>query len=283
MRDGTLCISGKNRILTLYVVFAALIVLSIISGSTLLGAYYYGKVPGILDDRSSEERVAIQELSAETVPAYRNAIESLERAVFVDPSNALYRKALAGMYLQLGTWAEAMELLKAPLPEGAFLPAAAIAHATTNIHEAVRRQPTNPDNHLAYGRLARETKHIDTARSEYTKAVVTFPKSSALRYSVAMEYLAAGMQAEALAQAKELARIDDSYKMPESVAIQQAMERRTPFYINRLTSSYLFKALEIIWRMSNKDINMMRSSVPDNDEARDAFELFVELKGVRDN
>jgi tetratricopeptide (TPR) repeat protein len=280
MHDGTLCISGKAKSVTLYGALAALIVLSIISGRTLLGAYYYGRVPGFLDDRSSEERVTIQELSAETVPAYRNAIESLERAVFVDPSNALYRKALADMYLQLGTWAEAMELLKTPLPEGALSPAAAIDHATTNIREAVRRQPTNPDNHLAYGRLAREKKHIDTVRSEYTKAVVAFPKSSALRYSIAMEYLAAGMQTEALAQAKELARIDDSYKMPEAVALQQAMERRTQFYKDRLAGSYLFKAFEVIWRTSGKDVTELRSAVPDNDEARDGIELFLEIKGI---
>jgi tetratricopeptide (TPR) repeat protein len=282
MLDGTLHISGRTRTLSQYVALAVLFLLSVLSVRTFLGAYHYGRVPGILDDRSSEESVTVMDLSEEAVPVYQDVVRTLDRAKGSDPSRALYWTALSDIYTRLGSWSETMELLKTSISERAPLQKESYELAVVNIREAIRRQPTNPDNHLAYGHLSRETKNIDEARSEYAKAVNAYPQNSTLRYAVTMEYLAAGMHEDALKQAKELARIDDSYRMPETDKKQLAREQRTPAYLNRLSGSYLFKAFEVMWRTSNKDVNMLRKSVPDNDEARELVQFFLESKGIID-
>jgi len=280
MQDGAIHITGKARTLSLSMALTLLLLLSVLSVRTFLGAYHYGKVPGILDDRSSEESVTVMDVSEETVPAYQDAIRMLGRAQGYDPSRALYRKALADIYARLGGWSKTMELLDAPLPGGSLSSDEAFEHVTTNIREAIRRQPTNPDNHLAYGHISWETNKVAIAGSEYKKTVNAYPWNSSLRYAVVMEYFASGMQEDAQEQARELAGIDDSYKMTESVTMQSAVERRTPYYLRKLSGSYLFKAFEVIWRTSNKDVTMLQGIVPDNDEARDAFEIFLESKDV---
>ena len=281
MLDGTLHIFGRTRKVSLYIILVALVFLSLLSARTFIGAYYYGKVPCILGDRSFEESITVMDLSEETFPAYQEAIKTLEKAAIFDPSRALYRKALSELYSRIGIWAEAMELLSSPLPEGTPISKEAFEHATADIREAIRQQPTNPDYHLAYGHLSREMKNVENARNEYLRTVNAYPWNASLRYAVITEYLAAGMRSEALEQAIGLSVIDDSYKMTESAMSQSAREQRMPSYVNQLYSSYLFKVFEVIWQTSNKDTNTLRSAVPDNDEARDTFELFLETKDIQ--
>ena len=50
------------------------------------------------------------------------------------------------------------------------------------------------------------------------------------------------MKDDALEQVRELAKIDDSYILVDSV--------QTPGYISQRTNSYLYAALEIAWRVS---------------------------------
>lgn len=280
MHDGTLHIYGKARTLSLYVSVVVLMLLTVLSMRAFLGAYQYSRVTGILDDRSSDGSITIMDLSEETISAYLEAVGTLERAIFYDPSRAHYRKALSDIYARIGSWAETMEFMQATLPEGTPRSKVALERAATNIREAIRRQPTNPDNHLSYGHMALDAKSSDITRSEYQKAVNAYPKSSAVRYSVTMEYLAAGMKDDALVQANVLARIDDSYKMPDSYKVQMAVGRRTTFFVQRLSGSYLFRAFEVIWRTSHKDVDRLRDAVPDSDEARDALELFLDAKGI---
>lgn len=258
----------------------SLLFLSGLSARTIIGAYYHGKIQGILDDRSSEESATLKDLTEETVPAYREAIGTLDKAILFDPSRALFRKTLADIYARIGSWAEAMGLLNMPLPDGTPSSREAFELAIANIRETIRFQPTNPDNHLAYGHLTAEMKDIDTARKEYRKAVDTYPGNSPLRYAVVMECLSADLSDDALVHAKELARIDDSYKITEPDKKRTTRDQQSSAYMNHLYGSYLFKSFEVIWRTSSRDMNMLRQSVPDNDEARDVYEIFLESKGV---
>lgn len=280
MHDGTLNISGKTRTASLAAALIVLLLLSLVAARTLVGAFLYASVPGILADRAMEGTAAIKDLSEDTVPAYQEAIRTLELAAGADRSRALVRRAMADISVRLGSWTETMEILRAALPEGMPGSKQAFDRASVHMREAVRLQPTNPDHHLAYGHLSRMSGDDDIARREYQRAADAYPVNASVRYAVSVGFLAAGMHAEALEQAKELARIDDSYKIPGSGISRQAIEQRAPVYIRRLSGSYLFKAFEIVWKASVKDINMVRSVVPDNEEARDVFELYLEVKGI---
>jgi tetratricopeptide (TPR) repeat protein len=282
MYDGSLHISGRARKISLFMALTSLSILFVLSARTIIGTYYHNKIQGILDDRSSEENITLKDLSEDTVPAYLEAIGILERTIYFDPSRALYRKALSDIYDRIGSWSENMELMNAPLPAGAPVSKETSEHAIASIREAITRQPTNPDNHLAYGHLLLKINKIDDARSEYGKSVNAYPNNSALRYAVALEYLAGVMNADAMMQAKELAWIDDSYMTMNADKKQPIHEQRATSYLNRLYGSYLFKAFEIVWRTSGSNMDVVRSIVPNNNGALDAFELFAESKCAGD-
>lgn len=91
-------------------------------------------------------------------------------------------------------------------------------------------------------------------------------------------YLLSGKKAEALEQARALARLDDSYVIPESASKTLMIQRRTKGYLLRLSSSYLFQALEIAWRATG-DIGQVKSITPANDDARAVLDLFLEWRG----
>lgn len=282
MRDGTVQIAGRAKYVILAVAMAVLLLLSLQSARTLLAAYYYGRVPAVLDDRSSPDNITVSELSGESLPAYRETMRIIERASSIDPARSLYPKALADLNARIGNWVETMELLKAELPREAGTSKDTIASATASIRQAVRKHPTNPDSHLVYGHLARESNDTELARSEYEKAVKAYPWNSPLRYAVIMEYLAAGMAQEARVQAVELARVDDSYRLSEQEMKRGARETRALGYLSKLYDSYLFKALEIVWRTSGNDVQSVVRATPAGNEARDTVQLFLASKNIEE-
>lgn len=244
----------------------------------LMADYYYNRVSGILDDKSTEQ-MDLLVISGETILNYNQSIKSLEKAAALDPSNSVYFKALAEIYIKLGKWAEIMQMVGAELPQEAVSVEDANKNAVKYLRRAILLEPTNPDYHLALGKLYHVTTgDIWHSGKELSRAAYAYPVNAPLRYVIANHYLLSGMKGEALEHARILAAVDDSYYMPDSARGTLDAERRTPEYLSRITGSYLFKALEIAWRVS-KDPQVIKGIAPDNSEAKEAARLFLEGKG----
>jgi tetratricopeptide (TPR) repeat protein len=251
----------------------------LLSARDLVADHYYGRVAGILDDKATEE-LDLKPISESSMPDYIEAVRSLKTASSLVPSRSAALKALSDLYARLGRWAETMESLNAPLPAAALSKKDAFENAITYLQRAVSLEPTNPDYHLALGELY-ETARRDATRAdaEFVKAMEAFPINEPARYAVAMHYLLTGRKAEALNQARLLARLDDSYIIPESPKKTYMIERRPPAYLSMLYNSYLFRALEIAWRVS-KDSDVIRGIAPDTPDAREVLQAFMEWKGI---
>ena len=244
-----------------------------------LADYHFRQVERILDDATTEE-LDIKPLDDGTMPSYRNAVDALQRAAALEPLNSAYPMALSDLYATMGNWAQTMQSLEAPLPSGALTGAAARGRAVALAERATALEPTNPDLHLALGRLyAVADRDFARADAQIRLALAAHPVNAPLRYSAAALYLQAGRNADALEQAKVLARIDDSYLIPESPRKTAQVERRTAAYLAVLKNSYLFRALEIAWRATG-DIDLAQGVAPRTDDARAVVEVFLEWRGI---
>lgn len=214
------------------------------------------------------------------MPAYLEAISSLQKAAALAPSRSIYRKALAEIYARLGIWSETMESLKARLPANAIPRQEAFESAVKCLEKAVSLEPTNPDYHLSLGQLYDKVRG-DTrlADRELKRAADSYPVSAPLRYVLAMHYLLSESKGNALEQARVLARIDDSYITLESAPKADIMERQTPGYLSMLSQSYLYSSLEIAWRVS-KDPEVVKGIAPDTPDAAQVVQLFTEARGI---
>jgi tetratricopeptide (TPR) repeat protein len=171
-----------------------------------------------------------------------------------------------------------MQSLKAGVPASALSGRDAADRAFFHLRQAIKLEPTNPDYHLALGRLY-DTGRGDPnlAAGELRKAVDAFPVNAPLRYSVAMQYLLTGRNGDALEQARRLARLDDSYILRKSEYHTDMIERQTPGYLSMLAGSYLYSALEIAWRVS-RDPEVVKGIAPDNPDADRVVQLFLASK-----
>ena len=247
----------------------------------LMADYYYRRVTYILDDKSTEY-LDVQTISANTMANYNAATGFLKKAAFLVPSRSIYYKALADIYVRLGKWAESMNAVNAHLPANALPAKEAFENAIRYLKMSVSREPANPDYHLALGQLYNEIDDSGAlSEKEFAKALALAPVNASLRYAVAAQHLLADRKGDAIEQAGILARIDDSYILPESIQKTLMSERRTPAYLSRLYGSYLFKALEIAWRAS-KDIEVVKGIAPDNPDAKEVVRLFSEWKGIEE-
>jgi tetratricopeptide (TPR) repeat protein len=219
-------------------------------------------------------------ISSDTIAFYNNAIKSLEKASALIPSESTYLKALADIYTRLGKWEEIMNAMN--------IPSHIIVHGNRDTYhsaieylsKAVSLEPTNPDYHLALGQLYDAVDDDTLAEREFARAITAYPVNAPLRYALAGYYLIVGKRGKALEQARILARIDDSYLVPDS-AVQKRLKREKNLrsYISDISKSYLFKALEIAWIIS-KDPEVIRDIAPDNPDADEIARLFIELKGI---
>ena len=246
----------------------------------LAADYYYRRVARILDVKTTEV-LDVKPISESTMPAYRDAISSLQKAAAFAPSRSVYRKALSEIYARLGMWSETMEFLKAPLPANAVPRQEAFGSAVKCLEKAVSLEPTNPDYHLALGELYDKVRS-DTrlADRELKRAADAYPASAPLRYALAMHYLLSGSKGNALEHARVLARIDDSYVITESAQKADTMERQTSGYLSMLSRSYLYSALEIAWRIS-RDPEVVKGIAPDTPDAAQVVELFMEVRAKK--
>jgi len=279
MRNDLFIKEIKSR--TLFIVGSACVVgfLLLFPFRALLADHYYGGVTDLLDDKNTEGR-DIVELSEASLPAYETAVSSLELAARLNPPKALYHKALSEIYTRLGLWSEAMAAMNVPLPAGARSSPDVYGAASAQLGEASSRQPAKADYHLALSRIQQARHNFPGGNRELELAAGLYPGNAEMRFNVAMQYLLAGQRDEALRHAKVLAALDDSYVTFESPQKKLVLERRPASYIAMLSRSYLFKALEIAWRASDKDLTTLRTMLPDNDEAREVLKLFLEAKGI---
>jgi len=247
----------------------------------LIADHYYARVAGILDDPETEG-LDVRPLLPETLPSFLEAIRSLETARYFSPSRALYPKALSELYSRLGRWAEAMELLNAPLPKTAIPKNEAFEKAFYYLRKAVSLEPANADFHLALGHHY-DTVLKDTARAEeeYQKAVAAFPVSVAVRSAVAARYLQSNRKGDALEQARMIAALDDSYILEDSPQKTYIIQRRTDDYMRMLYSSYLFRALDIAWGITN-DPRVVSGITPNTPDAHEVLKAFMEWKGIEE-
>lgn len=141
-------------------------------------------------------------------------------------------------------------------------------------------EPTNPDYHLALGRLYDSDRgDPNLAAGELRRAVNAYPVNAPLRYSVAMQHLLSGRKGDALEQARLLAKIDDSYIIRKPEHKTDMIERQTPGYLSMLAGSYLYSALEIAWRVS-KDPEVVKGIAPDNTDAARVVQLFLASRRI---
>ncbi|MBA4373825.1 MAG: hypothetical protein C0402_13315 [Thermodesulfovibrio sp.] len=261
----------------------ALLFLALLSfpARVLIADHYYGRVSGLLDDPATEG-LDVKPLLPETLPDFLAAIRSLETAHSFSPSRALYPKALSELYSRLGRWAEAMELLGAPLPPNAVPKHLAFEKTFYYLQRAITLEPANADFHLALGHhYDTVLKDTPSAEDEYQKAVAAFPVSVGVRNAVATRYLQTGRKGDALEQARMIAALDESYILEDLPQKADIIQRRPHWYVQRLYSSYLFRALDIAWSVT-PDPKVVSGITPNTPEAQEVLKAFMEWKGIEE-
>jgi hypothetical protein len=247
---------------------------------TLLAEWHASQALRLLDNPDTEYRDTI-ELDQEHVVLYTEAITELQEAQAALPLATRYPATAARLSFRIGSWIGVLKAMETEAPAGAGSWTDHYEMALHSIQRAVSLQPTNPDLHVHLGKLMAEYReNHEDMKKEFTHAVNAYPVNSAVRYTVAMEYLIAGMNTDALREARALASYDDSYMMLDSHRKRQMVERQSTEYRSMLVGSYLFKAFEIIWRVSAKDRTSIAAAVPDNEDAQEVMRLFLETKGI---
>ena len=270
--------AGKKAFLTA----SLLVVLSafVLSTMVFIADRYAVVADGILDDPQTEERDVI-DISEENLPEYFKAIETIEKATILAPLNSAYPRTLKDLYSRINVWQETMQSIGVAPPEDQSLIGEHRDAVIRNAKKAVTTDPANADNLLALGQVYASADMREAVLEQLIKAINSYPINGAIRYAAAMQMLMMGMKIEAQEQARLLARTDDSYRVddddPRSLLMR---ERRPPGYVASLAKSYLYKAMEIMWRASSRDQKAVLAIVPDNIDAREVARLFFEQKGI---
>ncbi len=266
---------GKRK--NVFVLGAALVALfcTVYTATAFVADRYAVHAERLLDDPATEG-LDIVDLSEDTMPAYRAAIDAYESAARFAPLHAGYRGALADLYSRIDICDETMRLMTSVPEEAANREGIAREASRKAMVEALVRDPANVDLHIAFGHQMMARGETVEARQQLLKAAAYYPVNSPTRLAVAMGLLIMGYRDDAREQASILARNDDSYIMPESAHREIMAERRTADYLELLRQSYLFKALELSGRITGHDRGYVKSLVPDNPDAREVYRLFLE-------
>lgn len=247
--------------------------------TALLADRHYAAVDRILDDKHTEE-LDVAPLLPETAPRYVTALQESLTAHRLEPSRAIYCWTAADIAARLGRWVTAMELLKLPLPAGVPSRDQAFGKTRSQLLMAIASEPINPDFHLALAELY-ENQYGDplAAEAELRRGIDSFPHSAATRLEVAHHQLATGREGDALEQLRLLAKLDDSYQLPESPRKADTLERQPSSYIDLLYRSNLYAALDMAWRIT-RDPLVVKGLVPENPEAKNVLQVFLDAKGM---
>jgi tetratricopeptide (TPR) repeat protein len=250
----------------------------VLSTMTLIADRYAYLAETMLDDHLTEDR-DMMDISEQSIPAYRKAINTLERVRTLAPLNSDHARSLTDLFSSINVWQETMKTMGAMTQEGLPTDEEFRYAVLRNARKAVTLDPANADHYLALGRIYAADGMREAALEQLIKAINSYPVSGAIRYAATMQMLMMGMNEQAREQARLLARYDDSYRLDDDDPASNLMrERRPPGYEARLAGSYLYKAMEIIYRTSEQDPTAVMAIVPDNIDAREISRLFIEQK-----
>ena len=270
--------NGSTRALLLACTLAVLAGLASVPLRALIGDWQETRALRMIEDRA-DGYARRMDISEETFGRYERSVQAMERAARAVPSSSRYPQMTADILMQLGIWTRTMEVLEHDR-SGRLRPSTSyLEEARQRLITAVNLDPLQPDHHLALGHAYAEAGDHVRAEGEYQRAIEAWPVNSPLRYTVALELLIAGNREGALREARTLARNDDSYRVSESLTKQKMIELQTPEYRRVLLRSYLYFALEIIWRATDGSMEAVVMSVPEDPDARRVLEEFLSRRG----
>jgi len=268
--------TSRLPLLTGILLLAALLYLPL---TGLIADHRYASVARILDDKKTEE-LDVVALLPETASLYLAAMQMAQSAQALEPLRPLYNWTISDIAIRLGRWAIAMELLKAQLPVGMPSRDQAFGIAQTHLEKMITAEPTSPDAHLALADLQENWRNDPTVvMASLRRAIDAFPGSANVRLAVARHHFAAQRTGDALEQLRLLAKLDDSYILPESKRKADTLERRPSWYINYLYRSNLYAALETSWRIT-RDPLVVKGLLPEHPEAKNVLQAFMDAKRI---
>jgi tetratricopeptide (TPR) repeat protein len=251
----------KNKYISVAAIGVAALLL-IFPLRAVVGSYYYQRTFSLLLD-SSNGREVVPPVTRETLPKYAAAIQSLETARSLVPSNAIYHKAVSELYAKLAIWAMVLEGLNVELPPAAPTSKQSFEKAEAAVKTAIRLEPTNPDHHIALaGLYDLMDKLSGLSEKELARAIQAYPVNAALRHAVALQHLNAGRPGDALEHARTLAKI-------EGAAVPGP------------NKTWLFNAFEIAWR-ATKDVQVVQGMAPDDPESLRVLREYLKWKGIKE-
>lgn len=278
MRGQMHAIPGKKSVLALAIL--AVVASFLLSLSAFIADRYAVVAERLLDDPVTEEKDLL-DISDQSIPVYNEALLALEIARIFAPLNSEYPRAQADLNARLGVWRETVIAMGSPLPGSLASNDRLHDAALQAAKEAVLSDPANADHYLALAQMYSATGDREAALASLMRAVESYPVNGSIRYAAAMQMLMMGLDQHAREQATLLAQNDDSYRLDDNDAkTVQIRELKTPWYEGRLLRSYLYKAMEMTWRTSDRDPKAVAAIVPDNADAREVVRIFFEQKGV---
>ncbi len=250
----------------------------------LVSEYFSFIAYAAIDDRATDYRDS-KPISPETLPDYLKAAQRLETASYISKNRSGYYKDAAGIYAALARWNEAMShadaeegttgLVSTGIDTGALY-----AKALFNLEKAVALDPVNPWYHLTAAGVHEDFHHGSGLGEKHLRmAVSAYPVNVEVRYVAAREHLKKGRLKEAAAEAAVVAKTDESYIIKGGPFREMVLTERGRAYYKNYGGSYLYRALEIIWR-AEKDINAVKEACPGNPDAAEVLQLFLEQKGL---
>ncbi len=245
---------------------------------TFFADHYYSRAAYLLDDPSTIN-LDVLPISEKTTGNYNEAIESLKKAISINPYVSSYYSELSSIYSRLGKWMVVMKGMNSTIPENTGHWVEAYDGSMRYLMSAVLLEPTNPWHHLSLGQIYEvRGENPGLSEKEFNRALLLAPTDISLRYSIATHYLLTGKEGDALEQARQIAMMDTEYLPPRSIRGNLMSEMMTPAYNTMLYNSYLFKGLEIAWRIT-RDPHVVKGIAPDTAEAKNVVRLFLESKG----
>jgi len=243
--------------------------------------YKHGSIQTILDNKETEVVDTIP-LNTKSLPLYLEALEAAKSAASIEPMRPKYHKALSNYYAKLGNRAKIEEFLGMPKPQGMLLSKDYFELAIEELRLAIGVAPVDYEAHLTMGVIFDSMKASPELSEEaYERAAKVFPVNVLVRYAIVRQYLSTDRPGRALEHARALAAADDTYKLPDTIYKKEIMEIRPGHYQTKITKSYLYKALDVAWRVS-KDRQVVKGIVPNNDEAKVVLETFFDLNHIEE-
>ena len=255
-----------------------IILLCIFPLRMLLGAWYYHAGLSFTDDPDTPY-LDRKDITESSLSDYAFALGYIERANAAVPGMTLYLKTSAEMYSYLERWNATMHMagfnVSSPFTRKAG------SKAAEALYVAITKGPVDPELHMALASVYREQGNLLEAERSLERAVALYPLRPSIHYAVATDYLLMQNSKMALHHARAIAGLDDSYESHDHYDQVITRQRQPDYYRALLVKSYLFKAYEVAWRASFRDLSVIESLTPDNSYARDVEVLFREAKGIK--